>query len=170
MSTMTFSLSKFKKHPVLPVFAMITAVLLISGQIFNCCRLNESLSETLAQAFHRVGITHVKKVSSSTEVEPKSHPNCHGHGTENGTAPTTNLAQHIEPGQSQYSSEESCLSERTFTVNAQPSNPVSLIDLPVQVQVEYIDHFVKLPAQFERPRPQNKSSPPVYILTLRILV
>ena len=167
---MILSVSKFKQHRVLPVLALVTAVLLISGQILNCCRLNESISASLTRAFQSVGIIPAHKAQVAQESEIKSHPNCHGHGSESGVASNASITQPIEPGQNNFEAEESCLSERTFTVNAQPSSPLSLIDLPVQVHIGYVDAFVRLHTQVDRPRPQNKSSPPLYLLTLRILV
>jgi hypothetical protein len=87
-----------------------------------------------------------------------------------GNAAAASPVQSVEPGQDRYAPLDPCLSERSFAVNAQPSNPVTLIDLPVRVQIGYVDEFARLTPRAESPRPQNKSSPPVYLLTLRILV
>jgi hypothetical protein len=171
----TLFLYKFKKHPGLPVLAMVTTMLLISGQVLNCCGINESLSASLAKTLQTLGIIDVHKAKVASEAEPKSHPNCPGHGSETAsealvTAKASQPLVPAEPGQNQYAAKESCLSERTLSVNAQPSNPDSPINLAVQAQIAFRAEFARFPVQAEKPRPQNKSSPPLYLLTLRILV
>ncbi|MDQ3001889.1 MAG: hypothetical protein M3Y08_11595 [Fibrobacterota bacterium] len=171
---MSLSLSTFKKQPLLPVISILTAVLLFSGQTLNCCCLNESVSDTLTQTFRSMGLIRDLKPQAASEVEPNSHPNshpnCHGYGSEGEPASTVVPTQPVDPGQNQFASEAACLSELTFTVNAQPYSPLTLSDFPTQVHIGFIDEFAQRLAQFERPRPQNKSSPPIYLLTLRILV
>lgn len=170
MGTMAVSLSRFKRHRSVPVVALVSAVLLVSGQVLTCCSINESLSETLAKAFRTLGIIHSHHADIASEHAPKAHPNCHGHASAGEEGASSDHAILIEAGQASYEAHEACISEFGFTIKAQPSNPLSLIDLPVQTPIGLIDDYVRTPAWTERPRPQNKSSPPVYLLTLRILV
>lgn len=159
--------NSLRKNPAFPMLAVLTAFLLVSGQVFNCCRLNETLSENLGLAMKRLGrwVNSSAKPAESKMV--RSHPGCHGHSaTEVALAPDLPLTD----SPIQWRSAEVCLSELDSAPKA--LQPASIPDAgsffptsPVPATVPPL----KL-SQFEHPRPQNKSSPPIYLLTLRILV
>lgn len=170
MGTHAISLSRFKKHRAVPVVALVSATMLVSGQLLNCCQLNESLSGMLAKAFHSVGLFHSHEAVHDSEAASHGHPNCHSHGLAEATSSDSPVALAAEAGQKHLEAHESCLSEHAFVVQAQASNNHWLAALPIQVRDGRCEDLVNAPARVERPRPQNKAGPPVYLLTLRLLV
>jgi hypothetical protein len=97
----------------------------------------------------------------------KTHLGCHGHPPSNETLAKGELP---DGSGSRLKGDEPCLSESGFAKKAftptDASQTTSFSGTPALVREIPVP---RLP-RFEKPRPQNKSSPPVYLLTLRILV
>lgn len=160
-------LTSFRKTSLMPIMAAATSFLLVAGQVFNCCRLNESISESIGKAAlavtHMVSHPDVNRENQSV----KTHLGCHGHSPSDESLLNADL-----PGESgsQVNAKESCLSESGSALKA--------LTLPDAFQTTFFtgttalvqEAPVPLLSCFEKPRPQNKSSPPIYLLTLRILV
>lgn len=160
------SLTTLRKSPLLPILAVVASFFLVAGQVFNCCRLNETLSENIAKVLK--GIGHWGEHSSEdSEVKlVKTHPGCHGHppaGSQVANIP-------VADAPIQWKSAETCLSELDPVPNALPPPANPYFDPFFATAVVLESDLVHSIPRFEKPRPQNKSSPPVYLLTLRILV
>lgn len=161
------SLKTLRKSPLLPILAVVVGFFLVAGQTFNCCRLNETLSENIAKALQGIGHWG-EHAGADSEVKPvKTHPGCHGHPASE-ESQVANIP--LEDAPIQWKSAETCLSELDAAPKAlqPPSNPV--LDPFFATAVVLEADLVPLIPRFEKPRPQNRSSPPVYLLTLRLLV
>ena len=167
---MASTLTSFRKTSLVSVLAVVSSFLLIAAQVFNCCRLNESISENVGKAARALG-----DLVSHPEVNPqyrtaKTHMGCHGHPPSGELQAETELPHLPDQTGSQLKAEESCLSESGLIFKAlSPSIGIQtafFIEAPVFLQEIEIPSLLR----FEKPRPQNKSSPPIYLLTLRILV
>lgn len=164
---MANTLTTFRKSSLMPILAVATSFLLIAGQVFNCCRLNESISESVGKAALAVSqmISHPKV--ESTVQSGKTHLGCHGHTPSDESIVIADLP--IGNG-SRVNAEESCLSESGFAIKALTPSDASqttfFTGTPALIQEIPVPRL----SRFEKPRPQNKSSPPIYLLTLRILV
>jgi hypothetical protein len=140
---------------------------LVAGQVFNCCRLNETVSEKIARALEGIGHwgNHHGEVAEVTPV--KSHPGCHGHPA-SGESQVSGIP--VEDAPVQWKPVEACLSELDAAPKSlQPPSNLVLDSFFANTLILAADLVPSVP-RFEKPRPQNKSSPPVYLLTLRILV
>src|SRR5882672_8278625 len=73
------SLTSFKQHPLIPAIAMLASVFLITGQTFNCCRINETIAGKIRAAWSHLSSSHSVNTSIHEEEEA-DHPHCHGHG------------------------------------------------------------------------------------------
>jgi len=164
---MTPSKLTFRKANWVPALAFVLSVLLIAGQTLNCCRLNETISTTIGQAFKFMVPDNVEMSLASTPEPGKTHAGCHGQGR------VAESPMPEEAGNAQgphINAEESCLSEVALEPQAlQPASTAGIgWSAPViaSVPAPALPRIVRL----EKPRPQNRSSPPVYLLTLRLLV
>lgn len=147
--------------------AFALSLLLVLGQTLNCCRINENLSASLVGAWKSLVKIGPHAASEATGSPRKSHPGCHGHGPETGTESPSQPAPVDGPT---YQSGESCLSEVAFETQALQPTPTTDTGLSAPVAAFLPPPALPPLAQLGNPRPQNKSSPPVYLLTLRILV
>lgn len=164
---MTGRRSKLSNAIGVPTLAFALSVLLVIGQALNCCRINETISASIGQVLKTLVHGGPHAASEATGSPRKSHPGCHGHGPEAGTE---SPSPQIPSDGPHYQSGEPCLSELSIASKALVPAPTSDIGLSIPV-ASYIP--LSAPpriAHLEKPRPQNKSSPPVYLLTLRILV
>lgn len=164
---MTSSKYTLWKATWVPALAFALSVLLIAGQTLNCCRLNETISATLGNVFK--SLVHASAGTSQvSKPQPrKTHAGCPGHGPEAESPRPEDAGNARGP---HINAEETCLSEVAFVPKALP--PVSTPEIGLTAAVIA---FIPAPAlprsvRIERPRPQNRSSPPVYLLTLRLLV
>lgn len=165
--TMAPSLKTLRDSALLPFLAVAVSLLLVAGQVFNCCRLNAVLSEKLAVALQGIG-NWDQHPSEPVEAHPLlSHTGCHGH-----PAPGESQMSHapLEGVPIQWKSAVTCLSELDAVPEAiQPTSNPPMGALFATTWVPAADWVPSLP-HFENSRPQNKSSPPVYLRTRRILV
>lgn len=156
----------------MPIMAVVSSFLLISGQVFKCCRLNESISESIGKA--ALAVSHLV---SQAEAEPpvqavKTHLGCHGHPPSDesqGKGSQVN-AGFQDPNDVHINAKESCLSESGFALKAFSPSDGSQASLFSETRALVREVPVPHLPRFEKPRPQNKSSPPLYLLTLQILV
>ncbi len=160
----TIRLTSIREASWLPVIAVAMSFTFVAGQIFNCCRINESLSRGIAHVLKT--LSHPKGHHTAGKVA-SSHPGCHGHGesaeSKIPTSPDYGSGLHLE-------SDETCLSEESVTPKALQSNPIEFSGLFQESPFLLLISHITIPPRFEQPKPQNKSSPPLYLLTLRILV
>lgn len=157
---MRIRITSLRKTRLLPILGILCSILLLTGETLSCCRINESISDYL-HAF-LTGSTQSKPAQSD---ESDHHPNCHGH--EGNTVAIPNG----EGGSgAHYAMAGTCISE--YSLKAKP-----MLAGDFAFDAEFIAGPA-LPLTFgtvmpfvpERPRPQNRSSPPLYLTTLRLLV
>jgi hypothetical protein len=166
-SIMATTLTSIRKTSLMPILAMVSSFLLVAGQVFNCCRLNESISERIGKA--ALAVSQLVSKPDVERVNPfaKTHLGCHGHPPSDETRVKSDLP---DASGVRLKGEEPCLSESGFAKKAftptDASHAIPFSETPALVRETLVP---RLP-RFEKPRPQNKSSPPVYLLTLRILV
>jgi|GEM_PF-3914604 len=157
---------RFRHSPILPAIALLTAVLLVSGQILTCCGLNESLSGSVARMFHTLGLMETAGAGDSLRM----HPTCHGPAD----AMEKGIASEFPPGAAEepaYHPREICLNEMALPVKAQAFGSASPEEPPPAPKSEglIIISLIKRPLAGSRPS-RNDTGPPVYLRTLRILV
>jgi hypothetical protein len=177
---MTVSVIALKKRRLFKGVALGMTFFLLTGQFFNCCRINESFASVLEHMFlpalsakAGTGVAHAEKSGAAPSPEmdevADAHPHCHGHGG----------AMHAErnsseafafPGDREFNPDRHCLSGQSF--NGKPMLACDIADAHVALPATVLSVETSVPARFkfEQPRPRNKSSPPLYLLTLRILV
>lgn len=158
-------LTSIRKASWLPVIAMAMSFAMVTGLFLNCCRINESISAGVGEFLTSLG--HSGGHGSPSAIAGSSHPGCHGHGkpAESRTqpAPDNGPGAHVE-------SDEACLSELAIAPKALQSNPLDFSGLFQESPFHILVAHITLPPPFGQLKPQNKSSPPLYLLTLRILV
>ena len=164
---MAYNLTTLRKTSLMTVVALVSSFVLIAGQVFKCCRLNESISENIGKAALAV-IHRVSPPAMEREVHSaKAHSGCHGHSPSDESPISAVLPD--ENG-SRLNSDASCLSESGFASMALTPSDASHMTLFTGTPALVREIPVPRLSRFEKPRPQNKSSPPIYLLTLRILV
>ncbi|HLP41716.1 MAG TPA: hypothetical protein VK465_09435 [Fibrobacteria bacterium] len=151
----------------LPPLALAMCLVLVTGQLLNCCRLNESLSTMLGAAFKTLTASHGHAKVSVDRPEAKSHLGCHGHGVSTAIM-AASIPVDVEGPRLQ--AEESCLSELAYRLQALPNYSYDLSALFPSIRGLLLIAPILGSERVETPRPQNKSSPPIYLLTLRFLV
>ena len=163
---MTGTTLSLKRHRLLPAISVLTASLLLTGEFFSCCRINEAFVNNTRAFIQSTGLIRQTTPVASTSEEQDNHPHCHGQEAQS--------AQHIEheysAAVSAYTLDKSCLSELAITKKSMVGSESFSLDIspgPVSISEEPI--LVKY-VSVNKPRPQNRSSPPVYLLTLRLLV
>ena len=152
----------------MPAIALVAGISLLTGQTFNCCRFNESITGKIVAALsHLSSSEHSGAARSHEEIE--SHAHCHGHEAKEETSSLT--GQLYDGSVSGYLVENAtCLSERVESGKPMLAGDFSFSptsDFLVASIVSWIPTITLLPLS---PRPQNKSSPPLYLTILRILV
>ncbi|MDB5047083.1 MAG: hypothetical protein JWO30_154 [Fibrobacteres bacterium] len=162
------SLSSFKKHPLIPAIALMASVFLLTGQTFNCCRINETIAGKIAAAWSHWSSS--ESASASIHEEESGHPHCHGHGSHAETAHSSGEMHRDFDSGSTLAEDGTCLSERIET--GKPMLAGDFAFTPASTMVARLEEgkVPALPFRPVSPRPQNKSSPPLYLTTLRILV
>lgn len=150
-----------------PALSVFLAPVLVFTQVFTCCRLNESFSAGLSRAY--AALTH--REGQETQEKPagagKTHAGCHGHGQ---PAEETSPLPAPDRSGAALESHEACLSEAAFTFQALHSTPSDdLVRAPDGLSLSAPLRLTEK-VRLESPRPRNKSSPPVYLLTRRLLV
>jgi hypothetical protein len=134
--------------------------LLLTGETLSCCRINESISASL-----RALVTGSDHHEEAADESGDPHSHCHGHAQ-------NALPEHGAPidAGSAYVPFGSCISQ--YSLQAKPmvagEFAFSLAILSTQVPILAFEGVA--PFMPERPRPQNKAGPPVYLITLRLLV
>ena len=164
---MRISLKRFKDGRLLPVVATLVSVLLLTGQFFACCRMNEEFAATLVKVLSRLASPHLHSHDNQEPEAGESRHTCHGHGRS-----VESVVAATPEGISACSvaAKEECLSEHAFS---RTPMLVSELDVPVLATLPVpisLDAIQPEPYFESRPRPQNKSSPPLYLTTLRILI
>lgn len=164
---MTPSLMSIKKRSALPILAVAISFFLVAGQVFNCCRLNETFSESISKTLNRIGHWGDRPMAGSVALPAKTHTGCHGHPAS--VEPKT-TSVHFANAPIQWKSGETCLSELDAVPEAlQPSADPVLDPFFAAFRILESELDFTVP-RFEKPRPQNRASPPIYLLTLRLLV
>lgn len=160
-------LHSFRTAAFLPPLALAMSLVLVTGQLLNCCRLNETLSTSLGEALKALTPVRGHEKVSVARPEAGSHPGCHGHGV---STVTTAASIPVDVEGPRWQAEDPCLSELAFTPQGLPSYSPDFSGLFPSTSSLLLGAPVRRPDRVEKPRPQNKSSPPVYLLTLRFLV
>jgi hypothetical protein len=164
---MANNLTTLRKTSLMPIMALVASFLLVTGQVFNCCRLNESVSESIGKAALAVSQMVNHPDFGREDPSAKAHSRCHGHSP---TDESRFSADRPDEDGSRVNAEESCLSESGFAQEAFTPSDVSQLTFFSGISARVQEMPVPRLSRFEKPRPQNKSSPPIYLLTLRILV
>ncbi|MEO7423684.1 MAG: hypothetical protein ABI036_00765 [Fibrobacteria bacterium] len=177
---MTVSLTALKKHRLFKGLAFGVVSLLLTGQFFNCCFINESFASAVERAFRPThpaqggtGAAHNGNtgaaVAAEADDDADAHPQCHGHGSAMHTE-RNDLEACAFPGDRKFNPDRHCLSEQSFSGKPMLSGDIADAHAALPATLERIETSVPARFKFAQPRPRNKSSPPLYLLTLRILV
>jgi hypothetical protein len=160
---MSLSISALRTRRLFRAAALFVSVLFITGQVFNCCLINESFARSVKDLFR----PRAAKVLYA-EAGEDAHPHCHGHAAESEAGGL--VAERTSPLDSHFAQDGTCLSENAFSTKPMVASDFAQAPIPL-FAVGWVIH-PELPRSFyfERPRPQNKSSPPLYLTTLRLLV
>ncbi len=164
---MRVSISALKTGRLLPGAALLLSILFLTGQTLNCCRVNEAFGHSLRALFHGATGYQGEAIAAHEGIGEDAHPHCHGH-------PSDESGIHSVPqdlaGESHWVQDGSCLSEKSIAGKPMLANEFSGLQLEIPVFARICETRMPLPVCFQRPRPQNKSSPPLYLTTLQILV
>jgi hypothetical protein len=134
--------------------------LLLTGETLSCCRINESISESL-----RAMLTGPAHHEESVDESADPHSHCHGH------------TQEAVPDQgspdiagSAYVPFGSCISQYSLQAKPMVAGELAFALDCLFTQAPLVVFEGIVPFLIERPRPRNKAGPPVYLTTLRLLV
>jgi hypothetical protein len=177
---MTVSLTALKKHRLFKGLAFGVVSLLLTGQFFNCCFINESFASAVERAFRPAlrshggtGAAHNGNagaaVAAEADEESDGHPQCHGHGSAMHTE-RDDLEACALAGDREFNPDRHCLSEQSFSGKPMLTGDMADAHTALPATVLRAEAPIPVRFKFEQPRPSNKSSPPLYLLTLRILV
>ena len=156
----------FKKHRLLPAIAVLSVFFLLTGEFFSCCRINEAFAQDVRLAIQAMGLIKPLVVVSSTSEDPDHHSHCHGHEAHS----NSQMEEAVQPDHSLFTQDGNCISELSITKKSMVGSESFALEIPT-AYVAIFEEPDLVPSLFvDRPRPQNRSSPPVYLLTLRILV
>jgi hypothetical protein len=164
------SIHTHRKGRLLQGAALLISFLFLTGQLFNCCRLNESFGTALKNAFLAAAHTDHKTAHLNHEEGVEAHHKCHGHGSEASPESGRDSKVQGEAGTCAIEQPNECLSEHSFSGKPMLASELALSQTFISVPDVAVGNLVPEPFYFERPRPQNKSSPPLFLITLRILV
>jgi chromosomal replication initiation ATPase DnaA len=176
MNSMSGSIFSLKKSRWIPAISILTIILLLSGGIFNCCHINEAYAQSIKHAFQALGWQSVSKdmaVSEDAEnTESQSHCHIRHDEKSNSTPAKQHAIKSFDLGaKNLLTTNENCLSNSAWSSKPMVNNTeFSLTLFPVSYLLTQVDIIPVLPSRIDLTRPQNKSSPPVYLLTLHILV
>src|SRR5687768_16913131 len=112
---MASPLTRMQKNALAPALVVAISFLLVSGQVFNCCRLQEGLAEILVNTLEAL---HGKPGSSPASVRAEaraetapSHAGCHGHGP----VGADEEASISEVSGAYWKFSENCLADKAFS-------------------------------------------------------
>lgn len=163
------SLSKIKTHPLLPAIALMASVFLLTGQAFNCCHINGAIGGKITAA-----LSHWSSSGSDNaplhHEEESGHAHCHGHAMQAGTADAGAGIQKDFDSGSALNQYGTCLSERIETGKPMLAGDFTFSPIPTLIAAIVEESAPSPSVRPVSPRLQNKSSPPLYLTTLRILV
>lgn len=191
MSVMHFNWSIKKR--LLSSISILSASLLLTGEFFSCCRINEALAKNVAGFIDSIRLSSTAHSSTPSNAPPgershahsttpfvafseptlAKHAHCHGHGPvkENQTHHAiTSEDQDHSSADLEIEQDGNCISDMSITKKSMVSSEavtLEIINAPLAYSIEPI---LTKPSILDRPRPQNKSSPPLYLLNLQILV
>lgn len=157
------SISALKTHRLFRGVALLVSVLFLTGQVFNCCLINESFARGVKDLFR-----HGSAKALHAEAGGDAHPHCHGHAAEKESGGP--VAERTSPLDSRYAQDGACLSERAFSAKPMAASEFAQAHIPSLVVGWVTQTELPRSSRCARPRPQNKSSPPLYLITLRLLV
>ncbi|HKP98120.1 MAG TPA: hypothetical protein VJ385_20490 [Fibrobacteria bacterium] len=163
---MRVSLHALKRGRLLPGVALIVAFFFLTGRFFACCRFNQNVGAAVSRVLHGP-VSFGQHGHSDPDHDPGSH-HCHVHTADAQAAPS--VSSHGPADACTLAEKDECLSEHAWSgkpmVQSEFVSDQGLLP-PAPILAE---DSQPLPRLFERPRPRNKSSPPLYLTTLRILV
>lgn len=153
---MFLSVRHRKPSPWVASLALLTSLLLVLGQVFHCCRINEAVAAWVSHTVeHLEGHAH----ADGAEEHPPlltHHADCHSAG-----GPEEDSSHPMQP-------EEPCLSETDLAFKAlEPGSPAFLQSAPATVASFSHPPQAPVPAVSG---PRDPAGPPPYLLTLRLLV
>ncbi len=164
--TMPGTILSFKRNRLLPAIAVLSVFFLLTGEFFSCCRINEAFASDVRQAIQSLGLMKPLKMASNTSEDPDHHSHCHGH-----EAPSNaQLDEAVQTGYSMFTQDGSCISELSITKKSMVGSESFALEIPTAYVAIFEGPVLVQTYSVDRPRPQNRSGPPVYLLTLRILV
>ncbi len=164
------SIHTHRKGRLLQGAALLISFLFLTGQFFNCCRLNESFGTALKNVFLAAAHPDHKTSQLNHKEGVENHHKCHGHGSEASLESGPDSKVLGEAGTCAIEQTNECLSEQSFSGKPMLASELALSQTFMSVPDVVVGSLVPEPFYFERPRPQNKSSPPLFLITLRILV
>jgi len=159
-------IQKFRSHKLLTAISILTAFSFLSGEFFNCCFINQAFAAKIKKIVTVLNQTESNSKTDKNIDDEDHHSECHGHNDADGTELSSGQA-----GKSvAMNMEGHCLSEQSITQQSMVANLSYALNFTVE-QTGLIVASILTPLKIvTQPRPQNKSSPPVYLLTLQILV
>ncbi len=155
---------KLKRHRLLPAISVLTVSLLLTGEFFNCCRINVAFAVDVRQVIQTLGFITPLKAVASTSEDPDHH--CHGHEVHS----TSQIDGDAIPGLSMFTQVGSCISDQSIAKKSMVGSESFTLEIPTAATRFLEEPLVVKSFSIDHPRPQNRSSPPIYLLTLRILV
>ncbi|HKP96952.1 MAG TPA: hypothetical protein VJ385_14475 [Fibrobacteria bacterium] len=166
---MRVSISALQSRRLLSGIAFLISFFFLFGQFFNCCLINESIGTALNRAFHSSSHEHEVGAQADADADDDEDAHCRGHAGH--AHPETIVSSGVEgEATPRFEQVESCLSEQSFSGKPMLASEIAVSHVAISVVHLLAEVPASLPFLFERPRPQNKSSPPLYLTTLRILV
>ncbi len=169
---MSGKIQNFNRHRLLPAISIISVFFLLTGEFFSCCLINETFAQDVRQAFEILGFTKPIKAAAITSENPEQHAensehHCHGHET----VAATQLEEGISlTNHAMFTQDGSCISELSIAKKTMVGSESFALQIPSNSIAHFVEPSVVKSFSIDHPRPQNKSSPPIYLLTLRILV
>jgi hypothetical protein len=166
MSVSSYSLARNPRS--LSVIAILSATFLLTGELFSCCRINEAFAREVARLFQSMGRAGIEKPAAAQADDSDHHAHCHGHQAQP-LAQAQATSAPVTDG-TVFHPEGTCISEHSVARQSMVGSE-SFTWSPFPASTAF--RFVPAPVptlSVERPRLQNKSSPPLFLLTLRILV
>jgi len=156
---MLLTLRHRKSPPWVAALAVTTSLLLVLGQVFHCCRINEAVAALVSHGWEHVeGSAHEEGQEGHPPLVTQ-HAACH-------SAPVP--APHGEAATHPIQPEEPCLSEADLSLEGvEPGASASLLFFPAPRMVHILPRVRPVPAL---PAPRDAGDLPPYLLTLRLLV
>lgn len=141
--------------------AVACSLLLVTGQAFACCHINESLASGLERWLSARSLHHAENQAQAADAN--SDAPCHEEGKKKEDKEKNREGISLGP-------QDHCISGSGLSAKpmvASESHLPALIppNAPGAAKLALPPGF-----QFEKPRPPNKSSPPVYLTTRHLVV